>query len=199
MRTAILLACLFFSWNLKAQTTDELNQQAIEFSKRGDSKRALDNIDRSLKIDPRKKETYFTYGGILLGKNDLKAAEEKLLRAIELDSSYAEPYDYLSIIYYQSNDLTRTLMCFDKSISIEPTVQRLQGRADIKGMLRDYEGAIRDCDEIIRTEPQNPSAFFTRGNSKFGLKDKDGACADLTRAIELGRPKDAFFSKYCEN
>jgi tetratricopeptide (TPR) repeat protein len=86
-----------------------------------------------------------------------------------------------------------------KSLSIQPTVTRLQGRADIKGMMKDYYGAIQDCDEILKIHPENANAYFTRGNSKFGLRDKEGACADLRRAIELGKTKDSFFIKYCEN
>ena len=199
MRVIIFLSLYFAFCELLGQTTDELNQQAIELSRKGETRQAIKTIDKSLRADPDKKETHFAYGLILMAKNDVKAAESRFLKAIQLDSAYADPYDYLSIIYFQGHDLNRALECFDKSISIRPTIIRLLGRADIRAMLGDYAGSMRDCDDLLMLDPKNPNAYFTRGNAKFGLRDKDGACADLRRAIELGKPKDAFFSKYCEN
>ena len=63
-------------------------------------------------------------------------------------------------------------------------------RGFAKGILKDYTGAIADCDEAIRLDPKNSNAFVTRGNAKGMLKDYTGAIADYDEAIRLD-PKNA--------
>jgi Flp pilus assembly protein TadD len=49
----------------------------------------------------------------------------------------------------------------------------------------DYAGAIRDFDSMIALNPNCPTMYNNRGNSKMNLKDLAGAFADYSRAISL--------------
>lgn len=49
----------------------------------------------------------------------------------------------------------------------------------------DYAGAIRDFDAMIALNPNCPTVYNNRGNSKLNLKDFAGAFADYSRAISL--------------
>jgi tetratricopeptide (TPR) repeat protein len=199
MTSRLLLTFLLIGYGLaNGQTTNQLNDQALELAKNGQIKKALDRIDKSIKLDSKKKETYLSQGLIYFTDNDYENSEISFKRCLDLDSTYVEPYDYLAAIYFKRKSYRHGLIFLDKAIQLEPTVKRLQGRADLRGMTHDYQGTVDDCDAIIRLEPTNANAYFTRGNAKFGLRDKEGACADLKRAIELGKPKDSFFIKYCE-
>ncbi len=160
---------------------------------------ALKKIDKSLKLDSKKKETYFSQGLVYFASNDLRNSELCFEKCLELDSTFVEAYDYLATVSFGLKSYERGITWFDKAINLEPTIKRLQGRADLKGMTGDYQGTIRDCDTILKMDPTNAGAYFTRGNAKFGLRNKEGACADLKKAIELGKPKDSIFIKYCEN
>ena len=50
----------------------------------------------------------------------------------------------------------------------------------------DMEGALYDCNKSIDLEPNNKNAFFLRGLAEYELGQKEKACEDFSRAIELG-------------
>lgn len=50
----------------------------------------------------------------------------------------------------------------------------------------DMKGAVDDCNKAIVLEPDNKNAYFLRGLAKYELGEKEQACDDFSRAIELG-------------
>jgi hypothetical protein len=50
----------------------------------------------------------------------------------------------------------------------------------------DMKGVLNDCDKAISLEPGNKNAWFLRGLAYYDLGEKQKACDDFTRAIELG-------------
>ncbi len=50
----------------------------------------------------------------------------------------------------------------------------------------DLEGAVVDCNKSIVLDPGNKNAWFLRGLARYTLGEKEQACGDFTRAIELG-------------
>jgi tetratricopeptide (TPR) repeat protein len=50
----------------------------------------------------------------------------------------------------------------------------------------DMEGVLSDCNKAIALEPGNKNAWFLRGLANWELGSKEKACADFTRAIDLG-------------
>ncbi|MFH2143382.1 MAG: hypothetical protein ABIJ97_13235 [Bacteroidota bacterium] len=55
-----------------------------------------------------------------------------------------------------------------------------------KGALKDYQGAIADCNIAIEIDSKCASAYYVRGIAKIQLKQKEGGCIDLSKAGELG-------------
>jgi tetratricopeptide (TPR) repeat protein len=60
-----------------------------------------------------------------------------------------------------------------------------------KGLLNDYQGALKDLDKADFLEPNNAFTLQSRGNVKQKLKDYQGALEDLDKANVL-KPNDAF-------
>ncbi|WP_340115092.1 tetratricopeptide repeat protein [Maribellus mangrovi] len=50
----------------------------------------------------------------------------------------------------------------------------------------DMKGVVKDCNKAIALEPENKNAFFLRGLALYELGQKEKACDDFSRAIELG-------------
>jgi len=48
------------------------------------------------------------------------------------------------------------------------------------------KGAVDDCNKAIALDPENKNAFFLRGLAEYELGEKEKACEDFSRAIELG-------------
>lgn len=62
-------------------------------------------------------------------------------------------------------------------------------RAGTYFQIGDYENAIRDFTKVIELNPENTSTiYFMRGLSKtlLTMEDKEGACQDIRKAIDLG-------------
>ena len=50
----------------------------------------------------------------------------------------------------------------------------------------DMKGAVADCNKAIALESDNKNAYFMRGLARYELGEKEQACEDFSRAIELG-------------
>lgn len=50
----------------------------------------------------------------------------------------------------------------------------------------DMEGVVSDCNRAIEIEPGNKNAWFMRGLARYKMGLKEDACADFSRAIDLG-------------
>jgi tetratricopeptide (TPR) repeat protein len=50
----------------------------------------------------------------------------------------------------------------------------------------DMEGVVSDCNKAIELDPKNKNAWFLRGSARSELGQKEAACEDFSRAIDLG-------------
>lgn len=50
----------------------------------------------------------------------------------------------------------------------------------------DLVGVINDCNKALNIEPDLKNAYFLRGLARYGLGEKEQACNDFTKAIDLG-------------
>lgn len=72
-------------------------------------------------------------------------------------------------------------------------------RAETKQLLGDNRGALQDFNKAIELRPTIGSAYISRGLLKYNFfNDQDGACADWSKAGELGK-NDAYdyINEYC--
>ena len=51
---------------------------------------------------------------------------------------------------------------------------------------KDYQGAIADYDKAIDVNPKYSRSYNNRGNAKYDLNNKRGACSDYKKAVSLG-------------
>ena len=75
---------------------------------------------------------------------------------------------------------------FTKVIELDPKfTQAYLARAVARFTLKDFAGAISDCNAVIGLDPDNERAFVIKGASKSYLGDLNGAKNDLSTAISL--------------
>jgi len=76
---------------------------------------------------------------------------------------------------------------YDKALLIDPNfIEAMLYKATNLDNSEEHESALIEYDKVIELEPNNHLAYFNRGNTKFSLGDKLGACNDWTKAKELG-------------
>jgi tetratricopeptide (TPR) repeat protein len=76
------------------------------------------------------------------------------------------------------------------NISVTPTNDKLFDEGVKKQEVEDYQGAIADFTEFLKTHPERLDAYSNRGFAKAMTNDLKGAIADFNRAIEIA-PRDA--------
>lgn len=88
-------------------------------------------------------------------------------------------------------DYRSAILDFNKCISLDskinyiPSAYLLRGNA--KQSLKDYKSAFDDYNKAIKLDPKDSDAYYGRGFVKYYyLKNKVAACADWSKAGELG-------------
>jgi tetratricopeptide (TPR) repeat protein len=70
---------------------------------------------------------------------------------------------------------------------------------NVQMQLEQFEKAITSYDRSLRLDPKQSNAYYNRGIAKHRLNQVAGACADMQRAVDLGRSGAAdTFRKMCK-
>jgi tetratricopeptide (TPR) repeat protein len=92
--------------------------------------------------------------------------------------------------FYEEKKFKKAIDYYTVALSYnENLLDIYKKRAGTFFQIGDYENAIKDFTKVIEFNPENKSTiYFMRGLSKTLLttEDKDGACQDIKKAIELG-------------
>ena len=111
--------------------------------------------------------------------------------AIAINPDNPDSYYSRAIVKNELHTWKAALRDYDKAIDLAPDyLAALLNRGSVKDENGDPKGAIADYDRVIAAGDddleQKAMAYFNRGNSKFQLKDAQGACEDWKQARELG-------------
>ncbi len=114
--------------------------------------------------------------------NDLlKTLEDKL-------SESPEPELYLTRarIYLATGKSILAKKDFDKYLLTDTSNARVYVNRAGTRFPNDLKGVVSDCNQAISLDPKNKNAYFLRGLARYELGEKEQACADFRKAIELG-------------
>eukprot|EP00981_Chlorochromonas_danica_P009516 scaffold2709_cov163-Ochromonas_danica.AAC.18 len=126
----------------------------------------------SLSEDTRRRvDPLLTYNG---RGNDV---EDATVRAIRLKDIGNE--------LLKSGCSEEAIVVYTLSLFFAPTdVIILNNRAQAKLVKKDYEGAVEDCYEVLKHDPNNEKALFRRAKAFLGLKDPLSSLQDI-EALQL--------------
>ncbi len=99
-------------------------------------------------------------------------------------------------------DLSVLLECCSKTPPCENTnanfcADKYEERGAAKFLLKDYTGAIQDCNKAIQLNNKLGSAYLTRGLVYYDMGDVKNACIDFQKAQELGNPSATMAIQKC--
>jgi tetratricopeptide (TPR) repeat protein len=149
-------------------------------------KTAILEYDRALELDPELELAYLNRAQIYFEMAEQQFMERKYSSAVTITWGEMEP--------------EMALADLDKLIEINPENGFAYfNRANIKVRLQDYDGAVQDYTRAIERINNYAEAIYNRGLTLVYLKEKRKACADLSKAGELGL-KQAYrvISRYCK-
>ena len=86
---------------------------------------------------------------------------------------------------FLKKEYTDAIITLNISIAKDYICENYFYRGCSKQELKDYYGAIKDFDYVIKKEPNNSDAYFNRALSKWNIDDLQGALIDYNKVIKI--------------
>ncbi len=152
----------------------------------GDFQGAVEDYDMALRLKPfEEKYQYYRFVALYEDGNYDKALTAAS-RLTELNPKFYGYYMYKGNVY-------RKMEMYDSAAYMyNIAILKNRGNPDLyyyRGLsyknMDNWYDAIEDFTEAIRLEPSDPAYYAERGNCKYFVGDKEGACADWNKANEM--------------
>jgi tetratricopeptide (TPR) repeat protein len=125
-------------------------------------------------------------------------------RQVETMNDANEPYMLSNashtIVKNKRNEKCKSALAdFTKAIQLQPSFTfAYYNRAYMKTLLQDFDGAMKDYDTALRLNADFAEALYNEGFLLYYLNNRQQACANFSKAGELGITESYFIMKrYC--
>lgn len=127
---------------------------------------------------PKKARAYNNYGIVLYEQKRYKKALDYFDKAIELDSSYPDPWINKSCAYNQLHDLDNALQAALKSVEVNPILETYHNLGYVYMCREEYTKAKKYLKHVVKNQPTHGKALFNLGcvYNELGNKQKTWQC-----------------------
>ncbi|WP_205528246.1 tetratricopeptide repeat protein [Flavobacterium psychrotrophum] len=178
-------------------------KRGYEFDARLDSYGGLSGSKNFPNLEKSQEDIYFESGISCYDKGDLSGAIINWSLTLAINPKEPNAYYSRAIVKAELYTWKAALNDYNKAIELAPDfTSALVNRGSLKDDNGDYMGAVQDYNTALKVKhldiEQEEMIYFNRGNSKYNLKDRKGACTDWQKAYKLGSTdaKDKL-DKYC--
>ncbi len=202
--SALILACLFiltwtqvgywrsnitlFSHTLEATRDNYVIQEnrGVAYAKLGDYRRAIEDYDKAIEINPKCLEAYNNRGAAYAKLGNYRRATEDYDRAIEIDPECVLSYVYRGSAYLELANPGKALSDYDRAVGIDPeNPDGYANRGAAYDKLGNYRQAVSDYDRAVEINHDYAWAYNGRGASYAKLGNRSQAISDYDKAIEI--------------
>jgi len=163
---------------------DALHLLGVIAAHRGDSRRAVELIDKALEIDGHNAVAHFNRGTALQAQRQWHAALASYDKAIANAPAFAEAYCNRGVALTELKAWHAALDSCHQALAIRSRfAEALFNRGNVYRALGQRRAALADYDHAISIRPDYPEAFFNRGNVHRELHRPEAALTDYERAI----------------
>lgn len=152
----------------------------------GNEKDAQELIARALKADPHNGYAYTVQGFIRLFRNEVPLARENFASAIANEPELGLAHLGAGLTKIHEGNLDAGRVDLERAVSLEPTravFRSYLGKAFFE--LEDETRAVREYDEAIRLDPNDPTPFLYRGFAQISRNRAVNALQDIEHAFAL--------------
>jgi tetratricopeptide (TPR) repeat protein len=186
-------AITFCSQILASNLKLTLNQLIALYSARGnaynntgDAKRAIDDYNEVLKVDPKNSDAYTNRGAALMKAGDSRRAIDDFGQAISLNPNLADAYYNRGVVYRSLNNCADATSDFDKVVQLNPNfVNSYYALGVCAQETGDLDDALSKYNEAVRLNPQFADALYNRGAVYAAQGQLSKAILDFGSVIEI--------------
>jgi tetratricopeptide (TPR) repeat protein len=157
---------------------------------------ALADYEAAIRSSPPLPEAYYNRAELRISIGDLDGARADLDHVLELDP------DYLDAYVSRAGLLAALDMAAAARADVEAGLARGPGNGHLLCVLGQletaagrYQEARQALDTALAAVPAPPEAWAARGDLRFTIGDREGAVADLTRAIDLEEQAPFYYNR----
>ncbi|MBN2634524.1 MAG: hypothetical protein JXR66_13260 [Bacteroidales bacterium] len=202
----IIISCFFCNAQEDPLISGKLRLMAAKESADKDSvnlalNQAIAYFNKELEVFQDSPEAYTGRGEAKLMLGDLRGAIADCRKATEIERENIRAYIIRGQAEAELGDYRSALREFDMAINLNPHHDNVNLTYFYRGNAKSDSGndpaAIIDYSLSLEIIPFAP-AYYRRGMAKMNLADRRGACADWSKAKELGMPEaDTLLNKNC--
>ena len=156
---------------------------------RGDTVRAIENIDKALHLSKSLVNAYLLKAEIAARKSDWTEALANMDEAIRLRPDETDYYINRAYLRYNDEDFFGAMSDYNYSLQLEPdNTAALFNRALLRSQVKELSNAEKDFSKVLDLEPSNFYALYNRGLIRLELEQYRDALTDF-RKIAQQYPK----------
>jgi len=183
----------FMSLNKKQFMGLIIYNRGVNYNKDGETKLALHDFTKALKLNPDNVDAYKGRAGIYLRNSEFAKALADFQKAERLESDCPATLYGIGTVCFRMNKLKEAANYMDKTIDLAPDyAEAYHNRGVIYSTKKDYRRALADFDQTIKLKPEYGAAYFNRGlvwSNMFNAQEDDNllvkAIEDYSRTIDL--------------
>src|SRR5690554_11830 len=180
------------------------------YYRRGDLNYKLQLLEESIadfftaiQLEPRYEWAYLDRGMALADMGKTTDAQKDFFKALELKPNWGDALYCLGVCYQDQGEPQEAMDYFQQAVkNMDETALFKYKTYNNIGILynhqQKYNTSISFFDKAIALNPNYALAYINRAIARYQLNDMNGVCADLQKAVELGRENvKSEYEKYC--
>lgn len=175
--------------SLGRPTAMALLDRALLLYEMEEESKALTDLDRAAELDPELADIYFFQGQILRSLNRNNAARLAYDQFLSRAPAHVEGLLGRAYVCMQMEDFPAAIVDAEGVLSQGPHPAAFSLRGVARASQQQFDLAIRDLDQAIALDADEPRHFLTRGHIRLLKGDAKGAVRDISDAIRIN-PND---------
>ena len=162
------------------------NNRGNAYIAKGDFDRAIQDFDRSIRLDPTYTKPLNNRGVAYLKKGEFDLAIEALDEAIKLNPNYGNAYANRAGAYVKKHDYVRAAQDYDEAIRLDPGLEPVwHGRCWARAVLGELQAALEACNRALQSGLQNAATYDSLGLIHLKMDQPGAAIDDYSSALRL--------------
>ncbi|HIK37340.1 MAG: tetratricopeptide repeat protein [Geminocystis sp.] len=160
--------------------------RAIAYWRLGEEKKALEDLDRAIELNPNYELAYHWRGFVKYNLKDYQGAIVDFSEEIRVNPMSAYAYYRRALAYEKAKNLLKAFEDYLQVIRLNRNLyQAFYNCGNVRYELGDKEGALADYQQALKLNPSLAKAYYNIGKVYRDLGDNERAVANYQKAIEL--------------
>ena len=188
-----------FNSNKLIETKKEIEKQLIKYSKssilfnilgavlaeQNKPQEALENYNKSIKINPNYSQAYNNLGVCLHSLNKIDEAIQSYQKAIVIQPKHADAYNNLGAVFKQLKEYKKSIYYYKEAIQIKPSSATYSNLGNVFKGLGEYDKAINYQEQAIQINSRYADAYYNLATIFEELSEFEKAIKYYLKVIDI--------------